>query len=439
MVSKVFLKEVQVIDPASPLHQKTCNLVFASGQLRDAEDGETPSDDMVIWDGRSGARCVSLGWWDGQVDFGCPGSEEREGIASGLKAAAAGGFTDVTHVSTTSPVMDSQADIIFLKQQAHMTPIPTRIHPLGSISRGLKGQSLSDMQELQTAGAVGFSEGGSVDSPELLRRALEYLRPNGAAVLAQPIEHTLHRDALMNEGMTSTIMGLQGTPPEAESMRLRRDLDILRYTGGHLHLPIITTRMACEEVRRAKSEGLNVTCGTTAFHLLHTDADLAGFDGGLKVMPPFRSESDREALCKAIWDGTIDCIVSDHCPWNLERHDVEFMLVPFGIAGIEWTYPLLNRALQLEKPEASIEEVTARVIELLALNPRRIFQGLISGEGDLMTSESLSLTFFDPTGNWSPLGESRAANAPKNAEAEQGLPLGIITEKGALTLRPEAH
>ncbi|MGB1075356.1 MAG: dihydroorotase [Flavobacteriales bacterium] len=439
MVSKVFLKEVQVIDPTSPLHQKTCSLVFSSGQLRSAEDGETPADDMVVWDGRSGARCVSLGWWDGQVDFGCPGSEEREGIASGLKAAAAGGFTDVTHVPTTSPVMDSQADIIFLKQQAHTTAIPTRIHPLGSLSRGLEGQSLSDMQELRSAGAVGFSEGGSVDSPELLRRALEYLRPNGTAVLAQPMERKLHRDALMNEGITSTVMGLQGTPPEAESMRLRRDLDILRYTGGHLHLPIITTQMACDEVSRAKSEGLNVTCGTTAFHLLHTDADLAGFDGGLKVMPPFRSESDRVALCKAVWDGTIDCIVSDHCPWNLERHDVEFMLVPFGIAGIEWTYPLLNRALQLAKPEASIQEVTTRVIELLAMSPRRIFQGLIANEGGLMTSESISLTFFDPMADWSPLGESRAANVPKNAESERGLQLGIITDKGALTLRPEAH
>lgn len=437
METNLFLKGVRVVEPGHENHNAVCHLHIAEGRVNLVP--VVPDDAPNVWDGDNGRLCVSLGWWDGQVDFGEPGAEEREGMDTGLAAAAAGGVTNVVHVASTEPCVDSQADVNFLLQQAQRSPSPTQLHPLGTISRGRSGHVLSDMRELLAAGVAGFSEDGSVDSPELLRRALEYLQPMNPPVLAQPLESSLHRDPLMHESLTSTMMGLQGTPAEAETMRLKRDLDILRYTGGHLHFPVITTAAACEHIRAAKNEGLQVTCGTTAFHLLCTDEDLAGFDATLKVMPPFRTPKDRQALCEAVWDGTIDCVVSDHKPWNLERHDVEFMLVPFGMAGIEWTFPILNGALARFRPAAKEVERAEVIWRVLASGPRRVFGGGHSPQTMFSPSPgNLALTVFSMDGPWSPKRNSRAANQPSDDMAAEalGVPLGLITAKGALKLRP---
>ena len=444
METNILLKGVRVIEPGHPKHLNTCDIhISAKGVVPIAPGAEAPAG-AEIWDGAGGEICVSMGWWDGQVDFAEPGSEEREGMQSGLSASAAGGFTDVVHVPSTEPVVDSQADVTFLIRLAEQCPAPTRLHPMGTISRGGRGKALSDMRDLLAKGAVGFSEDGSVNSPELLRRALEYLRPMNPPVCAQPLESSLHRNALMHEGLTSTLMGLQGTPSEAETMRLQRDLDILRYTGGHLHLPIVTTAAACSAIREAKAEGLHITCGTSAFHLLFTDEDLQAFDGTLKVMPPFRTQADREALREAVWDGTIDCVVSDHRPWNLERHDVEFMLVPFGIAGTEWAFPVLNAALAAARPNASATERAEVVVRVLAQGPRSVFQpanhqpSLFSNEPD-----SASITLFSPDGQWTPQRLSQAANQPRSAwataERTKGRVHGVITNKGALKLPLAGH
>lgn len=448
METNILLKNVRVIEPGHPQNGNICDVhVGANGATLLGPDQEAPAE-AEVWDGADGAVCVSMGWWDGQVDFGEPGAEEREGMASGLTAAAAGGFTDVVHVSTTDPVVDSQADVAFLIRQAERCEALTRLHPLGTISRGGHGEVLSDMRELLAAGAVGFSEDGSVDSPELLRRALEYLQPLNPPVCAQPLENSLHRHALMHEGLSSTLMGLQGTPAEAETMRLKRDLDILRYTGGHLHLPVVTTAAACEVIRSAKAEGLHITCGTSAFHLLFTDEDLVTFDGTLKVMPPFRSSADREALREAIWDGTIDCVVSDHRPWNLERHDVEFMLVPFGIAGVDWTFPVLNAALAAARPAATALERAEKIVEVLGTGPRLIFDPQSKATQPSMFNPgnpaATAITLFALEDSWAPRGHSQAANQPdaavaSKASATAGQIHGIITPQGALKLLPVGH
>lgn len=435
METKIFLKNVRIAQPDAADHGAVVDLYFENGAFSSAGSAEGAE----VWDGENGARAVSCGWWDGQTDFAEPGTEEREGLASGLEAAAAAGMTDVVQVPSTDPVIDSQADVAFLLGKAAAAPVPTKLHPLAMISRGGHGEALSDMRELAAAGAVGFSEDHPVNSPELLRRALEYLRPGEVPVLAPANETSLHPNALMHEGLTSTLMGLQGSPAEAETMRLRRDLDILAYTGGHLHIPVISSTESCRLIREARAAGLRVTCGTTAFHLMWTDEDLAGFESSRKVFPPYRSSADRAALREAVWDGTIDCVVSDHRPWNREVHDVEFVLAPMGVASIEWTFPVLMEGLRAGRPVATTSEVVDAAIRVLTTGPQNVFTRKDAHEG-LAFIDRLNrrphLTWFDAEKSWTPLEKSRGANTPRCETPLTGCPLGVITEKGGLKLRP---
>lgn len=438
MEKKIFLKNVRIAQPEAIDHGAVVDLYFENGVFSSAGSPEGAE----VWDGNGGALAVSCGWWDGQIDFAEPGTEEREGLASGLEAAAAAGMTDVVQVPTTDPVIDSQADVAFLLGKAAASHVPTKLHMLGMISRGGHGEALSDMRELAAAGVVGFSEDHPVNSPELLRRALEYLRPGEVPVLAPANETALHPNALMHEGLTSTLMGLQGSPAEAETMRLRRDLDILAYTGGHLHIPVISSAESCRLIREARAAGLRVTCGTTAFHLMWTDEDLAGFESSRKVFPPYRSSADRAALREAVWDGTIDCVVSDHRPWNLEVHDVEFVLAPVGVASIEWTFPVLMNGLRAGRPDATSPEVMDAAIRVLTTGPQNIFgdEKVVEGLGFIdMLNRRPHLTWFDADMDWTPLGKSRGANTPRCETQLTGCPLGVITAKGGLKLRPAAH
>lgn len=438
METKIFLKNVRIAQPNASDNGAVVDLYYENGLF----SAEGSADGAEVWDGANGSSAVSCGWWDGQTDFAEPGSEEREGLASGLEAAAAAGMTDVVQVPSTDPVIDSQADVAFLLGKAAAAPVPTKLHPLAMISRGGNGEALSDMRELAAAGAVGFSEDHPVNSPELLRRALEYLRPGEVPVLAPANETALHPNALMHEGLTCTLMGLQGSPAEAETMRLRRDLDILAYAGGHLHIPVISSAESCRLIREARASGLRVTCGTTAFHLMWTDEDLAGFESSRKVFPPYRSSADRGALREAVWDGTIDCVVSDHRPWNLEVHDVEFVLAPLGVASIEWTFPVLMEGLRAGRPDATSSEVIGAAVRALTTGPQNVF----AAEKPIQDSPFIDLlnrrphlTWFDAGQDWTPLGKSRGANTPRCETQLKGCPLGVITQKGGLKLRPAAR
>lgn len=359
---ETLIKGVTIADPRSPHFGQCIDVHVADGRIAAMGKHLPVPPNARIWD-EPGAS-LSMGWVDLQADFADPGHEQKEGLASGARAAAAGGFTHVVLNTSQYPAPDHKSAIAYLRSRT--ADFETHLLPMGTVSQGKRGLQLSEMRDLADAGAVAFSDDAPLERTELLRRALEYASGMGRPVITCPLDFGLNAHPMMHEGPTSTVMGVVGSPHISETMRVKRDLDILRYTGGHLHFSCISAAESVHLLRGAKAEGLNVTCSTSAHHLFFIDEDLAQFDGALKVMPPFRLASDREALCQGILDGTIDALISDHRPEDLEHHDVEFALSPYGLAAIETVFPVALAGM------AHLEGGESAVIRALTEGPRRV-------------------------------------------------------------------
>ena len=415
-------RAASLILPGHPLHGQPVDLLVhenqltgveqAKGTLR-AEDGDKDLGDALAFSG----------WWDLQSDFRDPGTERAEGLTQGLAVAAQGGFARVAPVASTRPCRDQPAEIqaIFLRGEQHVTGVI----PVAALSAGREGSQLTEAHALVEAGAKAFSDDAPVRRPELLRRALEYHGSLGTPVFSEAHDPDFHSEGLMHEGNTSTQLGLPGLPEETETLRIHRDLDILRYTGGRLHIPVVTTASGIESIRAAKLEGLKVTCGTTVHHLRWTDEDLAGFNRQLKLHQPLRSDVDRNALREAALNGALDVVVSDHRPRTPEEHDADFVVVAPGIAGLHAVGPVLRGALK--DHGASDEDVASAMARLLAAGPRRV----LGTEGTPEDSPE-SITLFSPTKGslWS---SSKAPNTvySESTEGISGSVIGVLTARGA--------
>jgi dihydroorotase len=425
MEKALLLRGVTVIDPASPAHGATLDIRCEGGVIAEMAPGLS-AEGCEVWE--SPGSCVSPGWVDGQAHFRDPGEEQKEGLESGLAAAAAGGFTDVVLLPDTQPALAHRGDLAYLQSRAqgHVT----RIHAMGLLSQEGAGDRLADGFELAEAGAVGFFDATATLRPEMLRRGLEYTGTLGKPVITLPLETDLNRGAQMHEGPTSTLMGVMGTPDIAEVMRIQRDLEILRYAGGRLHFSVLSTRRGVQLLRQAKSEGLAVTAGTSAYHLWFCDRDLMGFDGVLKVWPPFRSEDDRQALREAIADGTLDVLVSDHKPQDTENHDVPFVQAPMGMGGTEAVFAVAQAALEpLPLPGGATQRLEV-LVRALTRGPREVY-GL--PPASVAVGAPVCLTWFDPQGLWQGFRHSRAVNVPASQHGTdhwKGRALGIVTTKG---------
>jgi dihydroorotase len=423
MEKALLLRGVTVIDPASPAHGTTLDIRCAGGRI-EAMAPQLPDAGAEVWD--VPGSFASPGWVDGQAHFRDPGHEPKEGLESGLAAATAGGFSDVVLLPSTTPPLAHKSDLAYLQRRAegHVT----RVHAMGLLSQDRAGERLADSFELAEAGAVAFFDDAPTRRPEMLRRGLEYTADLGRPVVSQPTELDLNPGAHMHEGVTSTQMGVMGTPAVAESMRMQRDLDVLRYTGGRLHFSLITTRRGVELLRDAKREGLAVTGFTSAYHLWFCDADLLGFDGLLKVWPPFRSEEDRDALRAAVLDGTLDGVVSDHRPQDLEHHDMPFAQSPMGMAGNEAAFAVVNTALAPTN-HRDLERLTA-IVRAWTSGPRKVY-GL--PPASLQLESPACLTWFDAQSPWAGFRKTRAVNVPDaahGADRWHGLALGVVTPSG---------
>ena len=363
--------------------------------------------------------CVSPGWMDGQAHFRDPGEELKEGLLRGLDAASAGGFTDVVILPSTNPVIDNKASVAYLISRSIEGGAVTSALPLGCISEQRKGGQLAEMLDMVEAGAIGFSDDKPVERAGLIQMALEYLRPSGNVLVIQPMEKDINPGASMHEGAMSTALGLKGSPTEAETMRLKRDINILEYTGGRLHIPIISSANSVKLIKEAKKKGLAITASTTPHHLMFTDEEIACFDGTFRVEPPLRGKADRKALRAALADGTIDGVCSDHRPENPENNDVEFVLSPNGIAGISSTFPALLTAC--EKADIT------RVIDAISNANRRIFN---IPEVHIIEGAEAKITLFNPKGNHNCPGVSAGVNNPwKDRDDLQGVVYGIVNGK----------
>jgi len=321
-----------------------------------------------------------------------PGQSAKETIASGTRAAAAGGFTAVACMPNTAPPVDTQAWVEWVLHRAEAAG-HCRVHPIAAVTAGQKGEQLAPLQAMAAAGAVAFSDDGApVADAGIMRRALEYARNTGRPIVCHEEDPSLKNDGVMNEGFTAARLGLRGIPNAAESVMCRRDADLAELTGGRVHLAHLSATQSFDALRDAKRRGLPVTGETCPHYWVLTDESVADYDTAAKMNPPLRSEADRAACIAAIVDGTIDCFVTDHAPHMADEKDRPFAEAPFGIVGLE-TALALTITFLVRPGHLTL----ARAIELWTDAPRRVF-GL--PEVSLEPGSPADLVLFEPDAEW---------------------------------------
>lgn len=349
---KLLLKSAKIVDPASSHHGKTVDILIENGKIsKIGNDLEADYDRKIDIPNLH----VSQGWFDSSVSFGEPGFEDRETISNGLDTAARSGFTAVALNPNSFPVLDHSSGIFSVKSKAAGHAV--KLYPVGALSLKSEGIDLAELLDMQDAGAVSFGDYKSpVSNPNLLKIALQYAQNFNALVQSFPLEKKIAGNGIVNEHHTSTSLGLKGIPNLAEELQIARDLYILEYTGGKLHIPTISTAKAAELISEAKQKGLDVSCSVAVHQLLLDDQELKEFDANFKVLPPLRTSEDRQALVEAVKNGSIDMVTSDHDPIDVEHKKVEFDNAMFGTIGLESAFGALSTVLETEKV---IEMLTA--------------------------------------------------------------------------------
>src|SRR5881296_4570840 len=338
----LLLKGGRVIDPSRGFDQ-VADVLIQDGKIAAVGTGLGIPDGAEVRDVRG--NVVAPGLVDIHVHLREPGNEDVETIASGARAAAAGGFTAVCAMPNTDPVTDNQAAVGFIIRQASLAQA-ARVFPIGAVSVGQKGERLSEFGEMVGAGAVAVSDDGKpVVSSHMMRTALEYARSFGIPVADHCEEPTLSAGGVMHEGLVATRLGLKGIPAAAEEIMVARDIALAELTGGHVHLCHISTRGSVELIRRGKERGIRVTAEVTPHHLTLTDAACERYDTHAKMNPPLREAADVTALRTALADGVINCIASDHAPHAYDEKEAAFDDAPFGIVGLETSFAVAHSEL----------------------------------------------------------------------------------------------
>ena len=411
---KLLIKQALVVDPNSPYNNKKVDLLIEDGILTKIGKIDTAGADKTV---SSPHLCISPGWVDSFANFADPGYEHKETLESGAAAAARGGFTDVLIIPNTNPVLHNKAGVEYILHKSQS--LPTTIHPIGAITKQAEGKELAEMYDMFENGAVAFSDGQRcIQSAGLLIKALQYVKAIDAVVIQIPDDYSINPSGLINEGITSTQLGLPGKPAIAEELMVARDLALCNYAESKLHLTGISTANSLQLIQTAKKESVSVSCSVTPYHLFYSDEDLANYNTNLKVNPPLRSKKDRDSLRVAVQAGLIDCIASHHLPHESDSKIVEFEHAQYGMIGLETAYAVTN---------TSIENLTPlRTAELFSLNPRKIF-GLDSPTIDI--NQRICFTLFDPTIEWTPTKEtlqSRSSNTPFLGKKLQGKVIGTL-------------
>jgi dihydroorotase len=353
--------------------------------------GEVRRDDNPVEIDCTG-QVISPGFIDVHCHLREPGREDVETIATGARAAAAGGFTAICAMPNTDPVTDNQAAVGFIVRQA-MRVHAARVYPIGAVSLGQKGEALAEFGEMVGAGAVAFSDDGRpVVSAHLMRTALEYARSFDVPIADHCEEPTLAAGGAMNEGLVSARLGLKGIPNEAEEIMVIRDILLARRTGGHVHLCHMSTKGSVELIRWGKERGIRVTAEVCPHHLTLTEDAVEGYNTNAKMNPPLRTAEDVEALRVAVRDGTIDLVATDHAPHHYDEKEREFADAPNGIVGLETALGVL---LTHVVHSGAVDLVT--LIDRMAVTPARVFK--LPG-GSLKRGNVADITVFDPAREW---------------------------------------
>jgi dihydroorotase len=427
---KLLVANGYVVDPAQQVNAGR-NLLIEDGKVAGLLDrSESVPEDAHVVDATG--LIVAPGFIDLHTHLREPGQEYKETVASGASAAVAGGWASICAMPNTDPINDNPAVTRFIIEQAQAARL-ANVFPIGAVTKGSNGKELAEMGEMRNAGIVAVSDDGRpVPSSSMMRRAMEYARGFDLTVVDHCQDPSLSAGGVMHEGRWSLILGLRGMPAAAEEVDAVRDCVLAKLTGAKVHIAHISTRGALEAVRRAKNEGLAVSCEVTPHHWTLTDEAVAEYDTNTKMSPPLRSREHVEAILAAMKDGTIDAIATDHAPHHQDEKALEFDQAPFGVTGLETAV-----GLAFELVHRGVIDLE-RVVEMCATNPARIFG--LTDRGSLKTGSHADVTILDPQYEWVfdvTRSKSKSRNTPFHGRAMQGAAVATIVGGRLVYLHPD--
>jgi dihydroorotase len=411
----ILLRSARIIDKNSGYHNQVKDILVQNGIITEiGKQLELPGNCKEI---DLNNLHVSNGWFDSSVSLGEPGYEERENIVHGLEVAAKSGFTKIAVNPNTNPLIDNKSAVEFLIQKSAESVV--ELHPIANLTQKAEGKEMAELYDMQKSGAIAFGDyNKSVDNVNLLKIALLYVQNFDGIVLSFPQDGNIGTHGIVNESENTTRLGLSSIPNLSEELQISRDLSVLEYTGGKLHIPTISTSNSVQLIKEAKKKGLDVTCSVAAHHIFLTDAEIKSFDTNYKVSPPLRSEKDIKSIIKGINDGTIDMIVSDHNPIDIENKNVEFERGLNGTIGLESLFGSTGKKVDLDK-----------VISCLTDNPCQRFNVPVS---TIEKNNKADLTLFNPDLEYTFEKEhilSKSKNSAFLGKALKGKAYGIYANK----------
>ncbi|MEX2485499.1 MAG: dihydroorotase [Brumimicrobium sp.] len=410
---KVLLKNATVLDRASEHFKEVRDILIKDGVIKAIAPSIEEDDAQVI---SSKQLFVSQSWVDLKANFCDPGNEHKEDILSGLDAAADGGFGHVHLVPSTDPVVDSKGQIKYMKAVAENHIVG--LHPIGALTKGLKGESLAEMYDMYNQNVRLFSDDTNTLNAGITYRALLYVKNFGAKVVVFPQDSSMNINGQVNEGVASTRTGLKAIPSISESIQLQRDIRLLEYTESRMHVSGISCAESVELIRKAKKAGFKITCDVHAQQLIFTEENVLGFDTNYKVYPPYRRKIDQNALWEGLRDDTIDNIVSNHQPQNIEEKEVEFDNAAFGNITLQTIFP----SLMMFSPDDM-----QLVIDKLSLDARKLAE--FDEDSSIKVGNKVDLSLFDPSIEWVFNDDailSKSQNSPFINKSLKGKSIGLI-------------
>lgn len=419
----ILFQSATILFPDSPFHNTQADVLVRGGKIEAVGTQiDPPKEDITVINAEG--NYLGPGFFDMNVNFGEPGYETKENLESGSAAAAAGGFTGVALQPGTNPPLHSRSEISLIRNSSR--DLVVDMYPVGCISAGREGKDMAELFDMHLAGAVAFSDGvRAIADSGLMSRALLYAKGFDGIIMSYPEDKAIAGKGKMNEGITSTYLGIKGIPSLAEEIFISRDLFLAEYNDAKIHFSTISTAGSVELIRAAKKKGLKVTCDVAAHHLVLTDKALTEFNTNFKVKPPLRTSEDVKALIAGLNDGTIDAIVSQHTPHEIEHKEVEFEIASYGITSLQTVLPMLVEA-GLNAP---------MIVEKLSIAPRRILGLPLS---KLSEGEAANLVLFGLTEKWTFDGESNrslSTNSPYLGRELTGKALAVINNSQIYTTK----